>query len=53
MAQPRASLLLHPGGHAIATSSIGGVDVEMSMYGRVTQSRTVIRKNKKLAAVDG
>jgi hypothetical protein len=44
MAQPRASLVLQAGGHATATSSIGGSDVEMSTFGRATQSRSVIGK---------
>jgi hypothetical protein len=38
----------------IVTWSIGGVDIEMSTYGRVTQSRSVIeKKNKRLTVVDG
>jgi hypothetical protein len=47
MAQPRALLLLQAGGHATATSSIGGADVEMSTFGRATQFRSVIEKKIK------
>jgi hypothetical protein len=44
IARPRASLLLRSEGHAIATSSIRGVGIEMLMYSRATQSRSVITK---------
>jgi hypothetical protein len=47
MARPQASLLLQAGGHATTTSSIGGADVEMSTFGRATQSRSVIGKKIK------
>jgi hypothetical protein len=40
------------GGLATATLFIRGVNVEMSTYGRATQSRSVIGKNKRFVAVD-
>jgi hypothetical protein len=45
---------LQAGGRATTTSSIRGADVEMSTFGRATQSRLVIgKKIKRLAVVDG
>jgi hypothetical protein len=40
------------GGLATATLFIRGVNVEMLTYGRATQSRSVIGKNKRFVAVD-